>query len=228
MADKLIIAIDGPCGAGKSTLSKLLAQRLGYVNINTGAMYRCVALAAQRGGVDVDDEQALAQLCAGLDIHFSDNGATVWLGDEDVTTQLRTPQMSMLTSKVALSPAVRQAMLHLQRRLGAAGGVVLEGRDIGSVVFPDAQVKFYLNASAEARGRRRYEELVAKGMPVKLDETIAAIRRRDAADSGRECAPLVKADDAIEIDATALSIEQVLERMLQVVHAYQNGADGGR
>lgn len=216
MSKKIIIAIDGPSGAGKSTLSRLLSERLGYVNIDTGAMYRTVALAVDRAGVDLDDHYALDQFCQGLDIHFKRDGTaeTVWLGDEDVSALIRTPEMSLLTSRVSACQEVRSAMLTLQRQLGKDGGVVLEGRDIGSVVFPNAQVKFYLNASAQARGTRRYNELCQNGVDVDLNQTIAEVVQRDAADTCRENAPLVQADDAIVVDSTSMTIDQVLEFML--------------
>lgn len=218
-ADRLIIAIDGPSGAGKSTLSKLLAKQLGYTNINTGAMFRTVALAIDRAGIALDDDLAIEQLCHELHIYFkNENGVeTVWLGDEDVSQLIHGSKISMLTSKVSALPVVRKAMLDLQREMAAHGGVVLEGRDIGSVVFPDAQVKFFLCASAQARGLRRHEELVRRGEPSDLAQTIAEVQQRDEADSNREHAPLKQAEDAVAIDSTSMSIEQVLEQMLQIV-----------
>jgi CMP/dCMP kinase len=216
---ELIIAIDGPSGAGKSTLSKLLAARLGYVNIDTGAMYRSVALAAFRRGIDAGDAAALADLCARLRIEFirQDDGERVLLDDEDVSSAIRTPEISLLTSKVSACPAVREAMVQLQREMGARGGVVLEGRDIGSVVFPRAEVKFFLVATACERGRRRYEELRAKGLDVDLEQTVAEVEARDAADTAREHAPLLQAPDAIPIDTTAMSIDEVLGEMVKIV-----------
>lgn len=216
---ELIIAIDGPSGAGKSTLSKLLARRLGYVNIDTGAMYRSVALAARRRGIDPADAAALAALCQGLRIEFlrHDGRERVLLDGEDVSAAIRTPEVSLLTSKVSACPAVREAMVRLQREMGARGGVVLEGRDIGSVVFPGAEVKFFLVATARERGRRRYEELRAKGLDVDLEQTIAEVEARDAADSTREHAPLLQASDAVPIDTTVLGIDEVLAEMLRVV-----------
>ena len=215
----LIIAIDGPSGAGKSTLSKALAARLAYLHIDTGAMYRSVALQARRQQVDCTDERALDQLCADLKIGFApgDNGQRVLLNGQDVTTRIRTPEISRLTPGVAASPAVRRAMLAQQRRLGEGGGVVLEGRDIGTVVFPDADVKFFLQATAEERGRRRYQELCQQGTRVDLQQTIDDVIARDRADADREQAPLRQAADAVVIDSTSLTIEQVLQRMLEVI-----------
>lgn len=216
---ELIIAIDGPSGAGKSTLSKLLASRLGYVNLDTGAMYRCVALAALRRGIDPDDQPALGALAKALRIEFvrSADGEAVLLDGEDVSAAIRTPEVSLLTSKVSAAPQVRAALVALQRRLGEAGGVVLEGRDIGTVVFPQAEAKFFLVATAQERGRRRYEELRARGVCVDLAQTVAEVEARDAADSAREHAPLLQAADAVAIDSTALSIDAVLQTMLAVI-----------
>ncbi|BDV44114.1 cytidylate kinase [Geotalea uraniireducens] len=211
----LIIAIDGPSGAGKSTITKQLADRLGYIHIDTGAMFRAVALAASRAGINVDDDAALAGLCRGMEISFvRDNGCCrVVANGEDVSAAIRTPEISLLTSAISARKVVRDFLLGLQRRMGCNGGVILEGRDIGTVVFPDAEVKFYLSASAEERGRRRWLELTARGEAISLEETIAAVVRRDRQDSGREHAPLKRADDAIDIDSTGLTIEEVLDRM---------------
>lgn len=231
MNRELIIAIDGPSGAGKSTLSKLLAKKLGYVNIDTGAMYRSVALAAMRTGTDPSDEKALAQLANSVRIEFIRNpeGERVLLNGEDVSADIRTPEVSLLTSRVSACAAVRQAMVHCQREMGRAGGVVLEGRDIGTVVFPGAEVKLFLVATAEERGRRRYEELRAKGMAVELEQTIADVIARDEADSSRTHAPLVQAADAVAVDSTGIGINEVLEKMLEVVtlRRREAGLEGG-
>jgi len=220
----LIIAIDGPSGVGKSTLSRRLAQRLQYVNIDTGAMYRSVALAARRAGIALDDPRALERLCMDLDIRFARNNGTekVLLDGEDVSEAIRTPEISLLSSKVSAQPVVRSAMVRLQRQMGENGGVVLEGRDIGTVVFPAAEVKFFLAATARERGRRRYLELKEKGLDVDLERTIAEVEARDAADCGRQHAPLRQAEDAVLIDTTRLNIDQVLERMLRVVAERQS------
>ncbi len=219
MAKKLIVAIDGPSGAGKSTLSKALAKSTGYLNIDTGAMYRSVALLAHRRQIDVADEQGLRQLCSAIRINFirEADAERVIVNGEDVSQAIRTPEVSLLTAKVAACPAVREALVRLQRELGEAGGVVLEGRDIGTVVFPQAQVKFFLSATAEERGRRRFDELRAKGIKVDLQQTIAEVEERDAADSEREHAPLKRAADAIDIDSTRLTIDEVLQEMLRII-----------
>lgn len=218
---RLIIAIDGPSGAGKSTLSKALAAELGYTNIDTGAMYRAVALLATRRRIPLDDAPALRQLCRQMQLEFLRNGAEerVLVDGEDVSAAIRAPEVSLLTSKVSACAAVREELVRMQQQLGREGGVVLEGRDIGTVVFPQAEVKFFLSASAEERGRRRYDELQARGVNVDLQQTIAEVRARDAADSSREHAPLCRAEDAIDIDSTALNIDQVLSLMLDVVRA---------
>jgi len=216
---KLIVAIDGPSGAGKSTLSKALAHQLNYINIDTGAMYRSVALMAQRQDIDLDNQDALQALCNELTIEFirSTDAETVLVNGEDVSSAIRTPEVSLLTAKVAASPVVREAMVEQQRNMGKSGGVVLEGRDIGSVVFPDAHVKFFLSATARERGRRRYDELCAKGIVVDLEQTIADVELRDQADSEREHAPLVQAEDAVPIDSTQMSIDEVLAEMVRLV-----------
>ncbi len=219
MKRELIVAIDGPSGAGKSTLSKRLAISLGYMNIDTGAMYRAVALAASRKKVDLTDKDALGRLAREITIDFirHESGERVLLEGEDVSGLIRTPEISLLTSKISACVGVRKAMVELQRQRGTAGGVVLEGRDIGTVVFPQAEVKFFLSASAQERGRRRYEELKAKGISVELAQTIDEVIARDAADSAREHAPLIQAEDALVIDSTVMTIEEVLWEMTAVV-----------
>jgi len=217
---KIIVAIDGPSGAGKSTVTRLLADRLGYINIDTGAMFRSVALMASRQGLDLADEPALESLCAGLDIDFDRTDGCccrVLVNGEDVSSAIRTPEISLLTSVVSTKKIVRDYLLQLQRRMGERGGVVLEGRDIGTVVFPSAQAKFFLFASVEERGRRRYEELRAKGENVTLEQTVREVEQRDRQDLEREHAPLRRAEDAVDIDSTDLSLEEVLSRMEAIV-----------
>ena len=220
---KLIVAIDGPSGVGKSTLSKLLSLDLGYINLDTGAMYRAVALASLRQGIDAKDHAALKQLCEKIVIEFErgEKEERVLLNGEDVSVQIRTPEISLLTASVAACPDVRQAMVERQRILGADGGVVLEGRDIGTVVFPNADVKFFLKASSEVRGRRRFLELQTKGVDVDLARTISEVQARDIADTSRTNSPLRQADDAIVIVTTDLNITQVLERMFSVIAEYR-------
>jgi cytidylate kinase len=215
----LVIAIDGPSGAGKSTLTRLLAQRLGYAHIDTGAMYRTLALAVNRSGISTDDEAAVEAVCRNVEIEFrrDDGCCRVIANGEDVSEAIRTPEISMLTSRISAQRAVREILLALQRELGRDGGVILEGRDIGTVVFPDAEVKFFLSASAEERGWRRFLELQEKGCMATLEETIADVVKRDEQDADRELAPLRRADDAVEIDSTGVSVAAVLNRMEQLV-----------
>ena len=215
-----IIAIDGPAGAGKSTVARKLARRLGYSMVDTGAIYRAVALAAQRAGIAWDDDAGLARLLArpGLPIVFGDDD-TVLLDGEDVTAAIRTPEMSRGASVVSARPVVRKRLLDLQRTLGRAAprGAVLEGRDIGTVVFPDATVKFFLTAADEARARRRHAELAGKGHEVGLSDVLQDQRRRDKDDTERAIAPLKPAADAIVVDTTGLDLDQVVERCFRAV-----------
>jgi cytidylate kinase len=215
----LVIAIDGPSGAGKSTVARLLAQRLGYTYIDTGAMYRAVGWKAKQERLDPADENKLAELCnrTTVTIKKDNNDPRFYVDGLDVTGEIRTPEMGMMASAVSKSPAVRARLLTLQRDLGMSGGVVMDGRDIGTVVFPDADLKFFLEARAEERGRRRYLELKAKGMDVDLSRITQEIRDRDQQDSGRSIAPLRKADDAQLIDSSAMSIDQVLGWMLSEI-----------
>jgi cytidylate kinase len=221
----LVIAIDGPSGAGKSTLARLLARHLGYVYIDTGAMYRAVGWKAGQEGIDPADEQGLAELCGRIEIAIGNDGDArrFMVNGIDVTGDIRTPEMGMMASAVSKSSAVRAQLLDLQRRLGANGGVVMDGRDIGTVVFPDADVKFYLDASAEERGRRRYAELREKGMDVDLERITSEIRERDRQDSGRTIAPLRKAEDAVLIDSSSMTIDAVLAAMLSHIERRKCG-----
>jgi cytidylate kinase len=215
----LVIAIDGPSGAGKSTVARLLAERLGYIYIDTGAMYRAIGWKAQREGIDPADEEMLAELCARTEVTIKkDNKDPRFFVDGiDVGGEIRTPEMGMMASAVSKSPAVRARLLTLQRDLGINGGVVMDGRDIGTVVFPDADMKFYLDASAEERGRRRYLELKAKGMDVDHARITREIEERDRQDSGREIAPLRRADNALLIDSSAMSVDEVLNKMISEI-----------
>ncbi len=222
---RIVVAIDGPAGAGKSTVTRLLAARLGYQLLDTGAIYRAVALLARRRGVDWSDGAGLATIAAGLDVRFQLDGERnrMWVGDEEVTDAIRTPEISDGASRVSAQPPVRAALLDLQRRLGARGGVVAEGRDIGTVVFPAAEAKFFLTASAEERARRRCEELRAKGLQVDYQATLEEIRIRDERDSNRAVAPLVPAPDAIHVDSTGIAVDQVVDRMERAVLAAAGG-----
>jgi cytidylate kinase len=216
---RFIIAIDGPSGAGKSTVARTLARHLHYIYIDTGAMYRAVALRAKERGVTTANEEALARLSASLRITFAaDPGENrVLCDEEDVTEAIRSPEISLLASEISRRGGVRRALVDMQREMGGPGGVVLEGRDIGTVVFPDAEIKFYLDASPEERARRRFEELRKKGLPVRFEETLEEVIRRDHNDMSRTISPLRRAEDAILIDSTDLSVEQVVEMMVREV-----------
>ncbi len=208
-----IVAIDGPAGAGKSTVARQLARRLGFSMIDTGAIYRAVALAARRAEIPWDDDDGLRKLLdAGLGLVFRED--RVLLKGRDVTEALRTPEITRGASVVSARPVVREKLLGLQRELGleAPRGAVLEGRDIGTVVFPDAQVKFFLTASDEARAQRRHSELAEKGLHVPLEDVLGDQRQRDKDDTERTIAPLKPAPDAIVIDTTGLDLAEVVDR----------------
>jgi cytidylate kinase len=221
-----IVAIDGPAGAGKSTVARRLADALGYVLVDTGAMYRAVALAAKRGGVAWDDEEAVGALARAIvsrrGLSFerdAELGVRVGLDGEDVSDAIRAPDMAMGASTVSAHPAVRDALFDLQRQAGRGGGVVLEGRDVGTVVFPDAEVKFFLTALPEVRARRRFDELTARGAAVTFEETLSDVRRRDENDTTRAVAPLRRADDAALIDSSEMTIDETVARMAERVRA---------
>jgi cytidylate kinase len=220
----LVITIDGPAGAGKTTVSRLLARRLGLRYIDTGALYRAVAHQALARGVDPQDDAALDRLCHAIHLSFADGaqGGAICVDGIDLGQAIRTPQIAMLASAVSARPVVRRHLTALQRRLGEAGGAVFEGRDMGTVVFPEAPVKFYLDASPAARARRRHCEMPPGGA-MTLAQVEAQIRRRDAQDSQRSAAPLRAAEDAVRIDSTHLTTEQVVARMLEVVAERVNG-----
>jgi CMP/dCMP kinase len=225
----LIVAIDGPAGAGKSTAARLLAARLGYALLDTGAIYRTMALRARQRGIAWEDGPAVAALADELELAFRLVGATnhVFANGEDVTAAIRTPEISDGASRVSALPEVRAALLGLQRRIGAAGGVVVEGRDIGTVVFPNAQAKFFLTATADERARRRVAELQAAGRPADLAQTKADILARDDRDSNRATAPLRRAPDAVEIDSSALGPDEVVAHMAAIVAARAGGSVNG-
>jgi len=210
-----VIAIDGPTGSGKGTISRGLARTLGWHLLDSGALYRLVALQATREGVDLKAPAALAEVAAGLDVEFSAAGKPegVRLNGEDVTAQLRTEQCGAIASEIAAMPAVRAALLERQRAFAVPPGLVADGRDMGTVVFPDATLKVFLTASAEARAERRYNQLKEKGIDVSLPDLSREIARRDKRDANRQIAPLKPADDARVLDSTRLSPEEVGDRI---------------
>ncbi len=206
------IAIDGPSGAGKSTIAKACAAKLGYVYVDTGALYRTIGVCAMRRGVDTKDPAAVESVLpfADVSLRYVDGAQRVFLGGDDVSEEIRTPEASMAASDVSAVPAVRERLLDLQREIAKKNNVIMDGRDIGTVILPDAQYKFYLTASAEVRAQRRVKELLEKGMDVNYEETLADIIQRDYQDMHRETAPLKQADDAVLIDSSYMTIDEVV------------------
>lgn len=216
---RLIIAIDGPAGAGKSTVSKRLAKELGYTYLDTGAMYRAFAWKALEEKLDLGDEKALKRSLQETEIELSEEAGRpkVYLNGLDVSDRIRSPELSQVASRISSLKSVRERMVEMQRAMGSKGGVVMEGRDIGTVVFPDAEVKIYLDASAAERARRRFEELGSQGERVTLAETLEEIEVRDHRDKGRSVAPLRKAEDAVVIDSTNMDVDGVVERIMREI-----------
>lgn len=216
MTRRIAIAVDGPGSSGKGTVARGVARALGFQYVDTGAMYRAVALLARRRGVGWDDAQAIGRLAAELRFRFQWDGdiLRVEVDGEDLTRAIRADDVGQGASRISRYPEVRAALLGLQRELGAAGGVVMDGRDIGTVVLPDAELKIFLDASLEERARRRHEELLRRGEVVHLDEVKAALDARDRQDRERATAPLVPADDAIHIDTTQLTIPRAIDVVL--------------
>ncbi len=224
-----IISIDGPAGAGKSTVAKRLADRVGFVVVDTGALYRAVALGAARAGLAWEDSSAVGAYARSLtessELSFTrapEGRARVLLKEEDITEAIRAPDIGMGASTVSAHPAVRAALLDLQRHAGREGGVVLEGRDIGTVVFPDAELKFFLTARADVRAARRLAELQAKGAPTTFEQTLDDVLRRDAQDTTRAAAPLRQAPDAVLIDNSDTTIDETVSRMVERVRRWSS------
>jgi cytidylate kinase len=215
------VTIDGPAGAGKSTVAKQLAARLGYLYLDTGALYRAVAWKVRSAGVKPEDEQAVAALLPAMQVRMDQrsDGVHVDVDGWDVTDELRTPEISAMASQVSAIPAVREWLLPVQRRVGEAGGVVAEGRDLGTRVFPSAEAKFFLDADVNTRAGRRQHDLTVAGRSAPLERTKQEIETRDQRDRSRAIAPLIPAEDAEVIDSSSLTVEQVLDRMMGKITA---------
>ncbi|MEZ9057039.1 (d)CMP kinase [Vibrio pelagius] len=216
-----VITVDGPSGAGKGTLCMLLAEKLGFHLLDSGAIYRVLALAAIHHGVDTESEDALVPLATHLDVQFIAEGelVKVILEGEDVSGELRKEETGMAASKVAALPRVREALLRRQRAFSATPGLVADGRDMGTVVFPNAEAKIFLDASAEERANRRLKQLQGKGLDVKFDDLLSEIQERDDRDRNRPVAPLRPAEDALVLDSTSMNIEQVVEKALHYIES---------
>ena len=213
------IAIDGPAGAGKSTIARSLASKLGYIYVDTGALYRAVGVNAMRSGADTKNPEQVCATLEGADVslRFVDGEQRVFLGEEDVSVAIRTPEASMAASNVSAIPAVREFLFDLQRDIAAKNNCIMDGRDIGTVVLPNAEVKIFLTASAEVRAKRRYDELLAKGMQADYNQVLEEMIQRDYHDSHRAIAPLKQADDAVLVDTSDMNLEQVIETLDNIV-----------
>ena len=220
MEKQYLIAIDGPVGAGKSTVAKITAKKLNIIYVDTGAMYRAVGLYVARKGLDTknsaDVNSVLGEIS--LDVKLSNDGQMIFLNGEDVTKLIRTPEISMAASNVSAIPEVRTKLVDMQRKLAETKSVVMDGRDIGTVVLPNATTKIYLNAELDERANRRYKELINKGQDVTLEDVKADIVQRDTNDMSRAVSPLKKADDAVELDTTGLTLDEVVDKVIELVN----------
>ncbi|MBT8490245.1 MAG: (d)CMP kinase [Deltaproteobacteria bacterium] len=219
MKNKLIITVDGPAAAGKSTVSKILSQRISYMYLDTGALYRACAYKVSECGILSDDERSLSELCDKMRVSLKrvDGDMRILVDGEDMTQKIRTEQIGFLASKISAIPAVREALLSLQRKAGEKGGVIAEGRDMGTVVFPYADLKFFLDADVRERAQRRYLEILERGDNTDYEEIRMRLVKRDQQDMTREISPLKQTDDSILIDTTILSVEEVVEKMSGII-----------
>lgn len=214
-----IVAIDGPAGAGKGTITKLVAEKLGLVNIDTGAMYRCVALKALRNNINETEIEKIGEMLETISIDMKRNNGqlAVFLDGEDVSKEIRTPKVDNCVAKFAAIGIIRNKITPLQRKMGENGNIIMEGRDIGTVVFPNANVKIYLDASVEERAKRRYKQDLEKGIDITYEEILEEIKLRHKLETEREIAPLVQAEDAVYVDSSNLTIEQVVEKIVKII-----------
>ena len=219
MTERLTIAMDGPAGSGKSTIAQRLAEELNYLYLNSGSMYRAMTLLSIRAGGDSTNVPMLTKLAKSCRIDFTDNGKTTLLNGEDVSDALRTPEIDRAIVDIAKIPEVRREMVQQQRRIGEKGGIIVEGRDVTTVVFPDADLKFYISASVEERAKRRFKEQKAKGIKTTLEQVEQEIRERDQMDESREHSPLRTAEDAILLDTTCMTVNQAVNFVLNRVEA---------
>lgn len=213
---KINIAIDGPSAAGKSTIAKLLAKKLNYSHLDTGAMYRCVGYQANRSNIDTNDAAALAKMIDGMEIDFDSKG-NVYINGEDVSSAIRQNQVSMLASSVSVHPEVRERLVVMQQKIAENKGYIMDGRDIGTVVLPQAELKVFMIASVEARAQRRYQEYISKGIEADYKEIYDDIEKRDYQDIHRSVSPLKKADDALELDTSDMTVEEVEEAIEKMI-----------
>ncbi|MCI8553802.1 MAG: (d)CMP kinase [Clostridiales bacterium] len=224
------IAIDGPSGAGKSTMAKMLARELGFLYVDTGALYRTIGYAVLQRGADPSDQAAVEALLPSLTIRLEqqEDGQHVFLNNVDVNDCIRTPEVSMAASRVSALPAVRQFLLDIQRNTAKSVSIIMDGRDIGTVVLPDASLKVFLTASAEIRAQRRYQELIEKGAAVTYEEVLRDMRQRDYQDSHRELAPLKEAEDAVRVDSSAMTLEEAVEAVRRLMDSRRSRSDAVR
>jgi cytidylate kinase len=225
-----VVTIDGPAAAGKSTTARAVAQALGFLYVDTGALYRALALKVQNGGISPDDVAAVERCASDSELALSGlaDHPRVWLDGVDVSDEIRTPAVSELASRLAAQPAVRRRLVEIQRGLRERGPLVAEGRDLGTVVFPDADVKVYLDADLATRGRRRYRELERRGIPVPLDEVVEELERRDARDRGRKDSPLAIPAGAVVVDTSSLGIDEQVAAVLEAVRAHPSWPEAAR